>query len=153
MPAGRSRKTGSGSSRHKVQKQAAKRKFDARHIDQVFNDFSQQPGEVHDGRTGPIGTDSKCVPLAQCQHLRLAMNALRSTAVQSCTTMAHLHCKGHACRNVAVAPSQVSIAVPVHMPVLACLDDIELSGSKRFARRPVPIACYCSAAHSTSYCQ
>ena len=68
MPAGRSRKTGSGSSRHKVQKRAANRRFNARHIDQVFDDFSQQPQDVHDGRVGPIGSESKCAnPPCLCE--------------------------------------------------------------------------------------
>lgn len=60
MPAGKSRNTGSGSSRHKVQKRSARTKFESRHIDQVFEDYVQQEvAVVCDGKHGPLGTTTR----------------------------------------------------------------------------------------------
>jgi hypothetical protein len=62
MPSGKSKKTGSGSSRHKPQKRQVRGKFVERHIDQIFGDFVQKPEEVHDGKHGPLGSTNRCVP-------------------------------------------------------------------------------------------
>jgi bud site selection protein 20 len=61
MPSGKSRQTGSGSSRKKIQKQKARGKFIERHIDQVFDDFLKDPSDVHDGKRGPVGTSTRYV--------------------------------------------------------------------------------------------
>jgi len=42
-------------------KRLLKKQFNARHIDQVFDDFSKKPQEVHNGTTGPVGTSSRRV--------------------------------------------------------------------------------------------
>jgi bud site selection protein 20 len=60
MPAGKSKKTGNGSGRHKIQKRKSRARFGARHIDQVFEDYMKPPGEVLDGKHGPVGTSGRC---------------------------------------------------------------------------------------------
>jgi bud site selection protein 20 len=72
MPSGKSKQTGGGSSRHKIQKRKSRAKFSERHIDQVFDDFVKPAGEVLDGKHGPVGTSGRCVNtplrLACCPH-------------------------------------------------------------------------------------
>lgn len=63
MGGGKSRKMGSGG-RHKTNKRLVRGNFNARHIDQVFNDFVKDPKDVHDDKHGPVGTSSKCEPSA-----------------------------------------------------------------------------------------
>lgn len=72
MPSGKSRQTGSGSSRRKPQKRKVRSKFMERHIDQVFGDFVSKPEDVHDGKYGPRGSDSRCAAAAAWQAWRPA---------------------------------------------------------------------------------
>ena len=60
MPSGRSRHVGS-SHRCLKTKRLLKKQFNARHIDQVFEDFSKPAEAVHTGSRGPVGTSSLCV--------------------------------------------------------------------------------------------
>jgi hypothetical protein len=60
MPSGKSKRTGSSGSNSKVSKRKARARFNERHIDQVFDDFTKDPTAVHDEIVGPVGNFTRC---------------------------------------------------------------------------------------------
>jgi bud site selection protein 20 len=59
MGSGKTRNVGGNSKTKKGHKLKRRKNFEARHIDQVWEDVRKLPAEVHTGATGPIGTTSK----------------------------------------------------------------------------------------------
>jgi hypothetical protein len=62
MGGGRSRKTHSSRKSGQINKRITRKKWLARHVDQVWEDIRKPAAEVHQpGLKGPMGTTAKCV--------------------------------------------------------------------------------------------
>lgn len=59
MGSGKTRNVGGDSKTKKRHKLGVRKKFEERHVDQVWEDMRKLPAEVHDGKFGPTGTTSK----------------------------------------------------------------------------------------------